>query len=454
MLVIKAVTDKNGTGYCTATGTIVYRISSNITAIPMSWTLLHYGWGDSIGYPSATYIHQQRLIFAASKKFPQKIWMSATGNPYNFDTADSSDDDALSVEIDDNQGNKIIHITQDQVLLALTSGNEFSVTGGYETGIKPSSISIRLQSSFGCSNVCPVNVDASAFFVQRAGKQIKAVTNGGYYGTDVEWSTLSELSRHLLESGVVGMVYQQDPNSILWVVCTDGTIALLTYNAEQKIAGWSQVTTKGSYIAICCIPEETNDTVYVAVRRNINGKPVTYIEMFDPSLNTDCALSGSDSEGSAIWENFDHLNGETVNIVADGLVMPPQRVVDGKIILDRTVYEIEAGLQYGTEVELLFQNMPMPNGSLVGARLTLSEVTLITHKTKGAAVYLYGPDSKQLLTSRKFGSKLLDKSAPYLDQSIKIPAIGWNVNDINCVIKQEQPLPFHLMAVSYVVTSK
>lgn len=453
VVVINGLSDKSGDRYSTATGTIVYELSSVITAIPNSWTLLHTGWSNELGYPSATYIHQQRLIFAASKKFPRKIWMSTTGNPYNFDTADSSDDDALSVGIDDNQGNKIIHLAQDQVLLALTAGTEFSVTGGYENGIKPSNINIRLQSAFGCNHVRPVNVDASMFFVQRVGKQIKAVSNGGYYGTDVEWSTLSELSRHLLDSGIRSMTYQQDPNSMLWAVCNDGSIALLTYNVEQEIAGWGRIETNGQYLSVCCIPEETQDVVYTAVKREINNASVVYIETFDQSLNTDCAITGSDDKGAETWTGLDHLNGITVDIVADGAVMKPQVVTDGMVTLDREAQEVEIGINYQTQIDLLFQDVPVNTGSLVGARLTLSEVTFRFHKTKGAEVFLYGPDSRQLVTSRKYGNALLDKSAPYIDSSVKLDAIGWSVNEINLTIKQPQPLPFHLMAVSYTVTA-
>lgn len=453
VVVINSLGDKNGDKYSTATGVIVYELSSVITAIPNSWTLLHTGWSKELGYPSATYIHQQRLIFAASKRFPRKIWMSTTGNPYNFDTADSSDDDALSVGIDDNQGNKIIHLTQDQVLLALTAGNEFSITGGYENGIKPSNINIRLQSAFGCNNVRPVNVDASMFFVQRAGKQIKAVSNGGYYGTDVEWSTLSELSRHLLESGVRSMAYQQDPNSMLWVVCNDGSIALLTYNSEQEVAGWGKIKTDGNYLCVCSIPEETQDTVYTAVSRVINGSKSVYIEIFDSSLNTDCSRTGSSEKGSSSWTGLDHLNGMIVDIVADGSVMPQQAVKDGTITLDRDAKDIEIGIHYDTEIGFLFQDVQVNTGSLVGARLTLSEVTFRFHKTKAADIYLYEDESQQVATSRRFGSHLLDNGAPYLDSSVKFDVIGWDVNQINLNIKQTSPLPFHLMAVSYVVTA-
>lgn len=438
---------------CTATGKIVYALSSVITAIPNSWTILHPGWSDELGYPSATYIHQQRLIFASSKKFPRKIWMSTTGNPYNFDTADSSDDDALSVGIDDNHGNKIIHLAQDQVLLALTAGNEFSITGGYENGIKPNNINIRLQSAFGCSHVRPINIDASMLFVQRAGKQLKAVSNGGYYGTDVEWMTLSEISRHLLTSGVKALTYQQDPNSMVYVVCNDGKIASLTYNSEQEIAGWGSFETEGQYIYACCIPEKTKDVVYTAVRRSINHEQVVTIEIFDPELNTDCAITGYDANGAKTWQGFNHLERQTVSIVADGVVMPPQKVVNGTITLNRSAVAIEIGLNYKTTLELLFQDFPVNAGTIVGSRVTLSEVTFRLHKTQGATVYLYGPDSGQVLTSRKFGKELLDKAPPELGSSIQLNSLGWDINDINLTIEQEQPLPFHLLAVSYVVTS-
>lgn len=436
-----------------ASGKIVYELASNITAIPDSWTLLHRGWSEELGYPSAAYIHQQRLIFAASKKFPRKIWMSTTGNPYNFDTADSNDDDALSVGIDDNQGNKIIHLAQDQVLLALTAGNEFSVTGGYENGIKPSNVQIRLQSAFGCNHVRPVNIAASMLFVQRAGKQIKTVSNGGYYGTDVEWSTLSEISRHLINSGARDMDYQQDPNSFLWVVCNDGTIALLTYNAEQEIAGWGKVTTQGQFLSVCCIPETHTDITYVAVRRSINGEDKIYIEAFDPDLNTDCAVVCASEKGVDTVGGLDHLNGLRVDIVADGSVMPPQEVFNGKIQIERKANQIEIGLPYTTKADLLFQDIALPDGSIVGARIALSEVSFRFHRTKSAEVYLYGKNSKQLITARKFGGGLLDKSAPFIESDIKIDSIGWDVNEVNVAIEQRYPLPFHLMAVSYVLAT-
>ena len=133
--------------------------------------------------------------------------------------------------------------------------------------------------------------------------------------------------------------------------------------------------------------------------------------------------------------------------------MPPQKVVNGTITLNRSAVAIEIGLNYKTTLELLFQDFPVNAGTIVGSRVTLSEVTFRLHKTQGETVYLYGPDSGQVLTSRKFGKELLDKAPPELGSSIQLNSLGWDINDINLTIEQEQPLPFHLLAVSYVVTS-
>lgn len=123
------------------------------------------------------------------------------------------------------------------------------------------------------------------------------------------------------------------------------------------------------------------------------------------------------------------------------------------ITLNRSAVDIEVGLNYKTKLELLFQDFPVNAGTIVGSRITLSDVTLRFHKTRGATIYLYGPDSGQIITSRKFGNNLLDKAPPELESSIQLNSIGWDINDINLTIEQEQPLPFHLLAVSYVVTS-
>lgn len=437
-----------GTG-STITGTITYKLSSVTTAIPYSWTLLHSGWSDSLGWPSCVFMHQQRLIFAASKKFPRKIWMSTTGNPFNFDTADNSDDDALSVGIDDNQGNKVVHLAQDQVLLALTAGNEFSITGGAETGIKSGNITIRLQSAFGCSSVRPVNIDASLFFIQRAKKQVKAVTNGGYYGTEVEWATLSEMSKHMFTSGIVDMAYQQDPTSLLYIVCGNGDIAILNYSSEQEIVGWCRLETEGKYLSVCSIPEETQDTVYVAVAR-ANG---VFIELFEKGLNVDSAVSYNFSSPTQTLTGLEHLVGATVDILADDAVMKSQTVPYGGVInLEKFATNVTVGLGYTTTVRPLFQDTPNQTGSLVGKRIAVGEYVLRFHNTRGAIVRVSKKKDGVILTSSTFGGELLDRPSESMDSSKTVNAAGWNVNECDVEIIQKQPLPLTILALSYSVT--
>lgn len=87
--------------------------------------------------------------------------------------------------------------------------------------------------------------------------------------------------------------------------------------------------------SVASIPSESDDVIYVLVRREVNGETVRYVEVFDSTLNTDSAVTGSSSEGATTWTGLSHLNGKTVDVVADGSVMPQATVTDGQITLSR-----------------------------------------------------------------------------------------------------------------------
>lgn len=451
---ITGLSNQQSGKYATVSGTILYALSSTVTSPPYAWTLLHTAWDDDLGYPSTVFIYQQRLVLAGSKNFPRRIWMSATGNVFNFDLANADANDALSFNVDDNQGNNVVQIIQNQVLLAMTTGGEFAITGGSDRGITPSNVTARLQSSMGASSlVPPCNIDGAAVFVQRAGKQVKYVVNSGYYGTEAETITLSMLSRHLTEPTITDMAYQQSPNSRLFCVLADGNMAVLTYVGEQKILGWSRVTTQGSFISVCVVPSSQIDECYVAVKRTINGTVNTFIEKFSDEVNTDCSILGEISEGAAVWGGLDHLEGQLVDIVADGVVMSPTKVTGGKITLDREAYKVEFGINYTTELQFLFQDLPTQIGTIIGKRMKIHDITLRLYNTIGAVLYNLNGGNEVILSNRRFGKGLLDEPPGIVDSTIKSNTAGWSINEINLVVKQSDPLPLTLISLAYTVQS-
>src|SRR3546814_4416469 len=66
---------------------------------------------------------------------------------------------------------------------------------------------------------------------------------------------------------------------------------------------------------------------------------------------TDAALVGTATTPKAEWTGLDHLEGQTVKILADGIIRDDRTVIGGAILLDQPASRIEAGLAYTHEIE-------------------------------------------------------------------------------------------------------
>ena len=85
------------------------------------------------------------------------------------------------------------------------------------------------------------------------------------------------------------------------------------------------------------------------------------VEQLDDALNLDSALTGEVGSPATLWSGLDHLDGDTVSIVADGQVVADQNVVSGGIMLDEAASEIQIGLPFAHIVE------PLPPSELGNA---------------------------------------------------------------------------------------
>ncbi|MCS5737509.1 hypothetical protein, partial [Herbiconiux daphne] len=117
------------------------------------------------------------------------------------------------------------------------------------------------------------------------------------------------------------------------------------------------------------------DDCYVAVRRLVGGTTKLYIERFRVGLNVDSALVGAPDPANAAavangiteWTALDHLEGELVDIVADGVPMPQRRVTGGKITLPRPAWQVNIGLPYHSKIVTLKPEFQTPTGTPQGA---------------------------------------------------------------------------------------
>lgn len=229
-------------------------------------------------YPGAVGYYQQRLCFAGSDQGPQTLWMSKTGNFYNFGYATPvKDDDSITLTIASRQVHRFRHLIQLQELLGLTTGGEW-VFRGAETGITPKTVQARVQSYNGSSRIPPIVVNNSAIYIQSRNNVVSSLAysfeSDGFSGED-----LTKYSPHFFRGyQLMDWTFQQVPDRLVWAVRNDGTLLCMTFLPEEQLIAWHQHVTDGAVESVCSIAEGDEDALYMVVRRQINGQMRRYVE--------------------------------------------------------------------------------------------------------------------------------------------------------------------------------
>ena len=200
-----------------------------------SWAL--GAFSPQTGYPSAIAFYEQRLVLAGTSDQPQTVFFSNSGDFENF-TAGTADGDALIYTLGSNEVNVIRYLSSSRALLVGTSGGEFAVrAGGTDEPISPTNIQIKQQSAFGSANIQPVQVGSTVLFLQRASRKLRELVynfnSDSYVAPD-----LTILAEHITDGGLTEFAYQQEPDSIVWAVRSDGVLLGMTYRREEEVVGW------------------------------------------------------------------------------------------------------------------------------------------------------------------------------------------------------------------------
>ena len=139
--------------------------------------------------------------------------------------------------------------------------------------------------------------------------------------------------------------------------------------------------------SVAVIPtDDTEYEVYVIVKRTINGATRRFVEVlnvfdFDQTDNTsfnflDSQLSYSGSAASTI-SGLDHLEGQTVSILADGATHPDKTVSSGSVTLDRSAISVKVGLAYTSLLQTMRLNAGSQNGTSQGKTKRIYDLSLI-----------------------------------------------------------------------------
>lgn len=388
------------------------------------------------GYPVTSAFHQDRLVIGGSRDLPNRLWMSQSGDLFNFDLGTGLDSESIEFGIFSDQVNAIRGVFSGRHLQVFTSGSEWMVTGDPLT---PSTVQIKRQTRVGSMihrYIAPIDVDGATLFVARNGQELREFIytsiEEAYQATDI-----ALLSHHIITTPVDQDFDQK--RRLLFLVRADGKFATLTVYRAESVAAWTLHETAGQVISVSVV----GDQVYFLIVRN----GVYAIEVLDDLVQLDAALAGEVGTPATVWDGLSHLNGQTISLVADGKIVPDQVVSGGQIHLVTPARSVQAGLPFTHVIEPL----PPSNISDVGAAraVRLVEATFRLRDT-GALSLDTGRGLKDISLRRiGAGDTILDAPPPLVTGDIRVRAYGWK-NDTSKPlwrIEQSQPLPFALLSV-------
>jgi hypothetical protein len=240
-------------------------------------------WSYPSGWPARCTFFQSRLFAARTTSEPQTVWGSANFVFTNFAVNGGADDDALNLQLSATQGNDIKWLAPMNDLICGTYGGEFCISNGIGTGnpLTPATAGVINQTSWGSESIIPKKIGNFAYYIQRGFQKLREIS---YIWTSANYKSVDKtiLSPQINGGGFIDVAYQQNPDTILWGLCTNGTIATMTREVDQDIQAWTSQVTAGTYSSIAVIPSQSGpyDEVWVIVNRTINGTSVNYIERF------------------------------------------------------------------------------------------------------------------------------------------------------------------------------
>lgn len=414
-------------------------------------------------YPGAVGIYQQRLMYGGTAVNPQTVWLSETGS---FDSMAVSqpirDDNAITATVDTRQRNEVRHFVSLSDAFVLTDVTEFRMTGK-DNVITPGTIGFRPQSYWGSSHVPPVVVGTTILMVDGSGRVVRDVhynlQEDGYSGDN-----RSILAEHLLPCPVRDWAYQQNPYSTMYVVREDGKLLTFTYMREQEVWAWAEqdsfdtvydeeaekyVPVAAEYRSVCCIREDGKDQVYFLVKRG--AKYFVERQMLrewnassEDSWFVDCGLDMNEEYTVDVVTGLSHLEGEMVYGVADGSFVPPRKVVDGIVSLDRPAKHIILGVAYDMEVITVDPDIKGQDGTRFGSRKTLGPVTFEFLETAGVSA---GPDSNHVEVLKIPVEKDWGKPITLYSGKLRSPIPGYARDEASVRFTSDNPFPATVLAV-------
>lgn len=252
-------------------------------------------FSEATGYPRCVAIYQQRMVFAGTLEEPQTVHFSKTGDYTNFSSTEAIgeqtgigiggigifneqvyDDNAITLSISAETVDRITYLVPSEQLTIGTTGGIFQMFGARDDiTLTPFNFSVIKIAAWASNPSRPVEIGKTLLYAQQNGRKIRALD---YSKAQDEYSAddLTIRSDNITASGIKEMVYQDQPNALVWCRRADGKLACLTFISSVPLIAWHLHTIGGSFNSgnavvesIAVIPQTDHDQLWMVVKRDI-----------------------------------------------------------------------------------------------------------------------------------------------------------------------------------------
>lgn len=403
-------------------------------------------WSDKNGYPCSMAFLGGRCIYTGNGM----VHFSSVGDYENFEVG-VLDADAFSLRIPTQNEIRWIDVINNTVVIG-TSGDEWSISSNkIGSPLTPSNFLISPETTIGSSAIQPIRVNNSILFVDYVGRKLREFTFNN--NDKLVASDMTVMAEHISASGIVWMSLQKNPDYIVWCGLANGDLKSMTFEREQNVVAWSNHPMDSDIKSGCVIPGDDEDEVWFLVNRVIDGSTIPCVErmaarVFDTKSDchfVDCGIFYNDVLATVF--DVSHLSGETVSILADGMVVNPQVVSSGgTITLTTPASKVHIGKYYRPQVSPMRLDTNTNKGSTHGSVKKISELVLSVMDSEGVK---HGDSLTNLYDVDLTTPELINKSditGLYTGDVTVHQDGGFSIDD-SIIITSSDPLPLTVRAI-------
>ena len=465
-----------------ATATVLKRLPDGVKNGTVYWELglLHGG----AKYPKSGAFFRNRFAFLVNTDTGPKVCLSVAGDYNNFadkEFGQSTAESAITVPVLNTEFNEGKWIYAGDVLFVGTGAAEFYIDSiSASNPISNDNVKIAQISNVGSKAIMPVAVGGHIFFADRFGLSLRDLAYN-YYNDGYDQTDVSLLGKHLFQAKITAICYQEVPDKILWCLTADGSLAAMTFSAEQEVAALSRHDFSGMVESIAVIPnfEACYDEVWLEVKRTINHQSVRAVEYMETGIPMERPLSMYETasleeqemaendyvrqmaqyldsavlfirqgEHTAEVEGLSHLEGEVVSIFADGQVLAPQVVLNGKVTIPATAARVLVGRPVISQYVPQVVYLDSENGTGIGDKQRISHLVLMLYLSGGGKI---GTDSAHLSDILYHDSDEAVVNDEALFSGVKDMLFDGITNRTDnaaeVMIENDSPLPMNILAI-------